>query len=388
MIRNKIIIIGEEHHNTLGVLRSIGEIGIQSHLIITQSPKPFVIHSKYIDTLYRIENESQLSTTLLSHFGNEEFKPIVICCDDKSIATIDNNYNKLSNLFILPNAGKVQSNINRLMSKAEQQRFANQVGLSIPKTWTIYGNNSIPSDIIYPCIVKTNTSISGSKTDIKVCYSADELLANTRREVEYLIQEYIEKEFELNVVACAYNNGQNLIIPGVIHKIREYPAKKGSSSFSVLRDCSQYPYLPVDKIKKMMSLIEYDGLFSIEFICKDNKCYFLEINFRNDGNGYIPTSAGVNLPYLWCCSRLSLPIPHYEPQTPHYFMADVRDIFHVVKDKSLSFKQWRNDFKRTNCFLLYNRKDKMPFIVYIWHWFVEVLRLFPSKICKLVKDYM
>ena len=32
--------------------------------------------------------------------------------------------------------------------------------------------------------------------------------------------------------------------------------------------------------------------------------YFLEINMRNDGNAYCVTSAGVNLPYIWCYYQL------------------------------------------------------------------------------------
>lgn len=384
MMENKVIVVGSEHHNTLGVLRSFGEMGIKPDLIIIRELKPFVIRCRYINTIHKISCEAEIVDALLTHFGGETKKPIVVCCNDKSIAVIDANYEELSKRFILPNAGGIQGEINRLMSKTVQHQLAEQVGLLIPKTWTILGNGSIPSDIIFPCIVKTDASINGSKSDIKVCRTLDELRENTNRDVEYLVQEYIEKEYELNVVACSCNRGQDIVIPGVIHKIREYPIRRGSSSFSVLADCSQYPHLPIDKIKQIISLMQYDGLFSIEFVCRDNRCYFLEINFRNDGNGYVPTSAGVNLPYIWCYSRINSSLPEYIPHTPHYFMADVRDIFHVIKDKTLSFKEWRKDLKRTNCFLLYNKRDKKPFRIYVFNWFLEVLRLLPRKIGKVL----
>lgn len=384
MIDNKIIVVGSEHHNTLGVLRSFGEIGIRPDLIITKEPKPFVIHCRYINTVYRISCETEIVEILLTHFGGETLPPIVVCCNDKSSAIIDENYDKLSDLFILPNARGLQGEIKRLMSKTVQYQLAKQVGIIAPKTWTIKGNQPIPQDIVYPCIVKTDASVDGSKSDIKVCHTFEELRDNTSREVEYLVQEYIDKDYELNVVACSCHKGQDVVVPGVIHKIREYPIRKGSSSFSVLEPCSSYPNLPVDKIKQILALIEYDGLFSIEFVCKGDKCYFLEINLRNDGNGYVPTSAGVNLPYIWSYSRVYSKIPTYKSQTPHYFMADMRDIFHVIKNRTLTFREWYKDLKRTNCFLLYNRRDKKPFYVFLWYWCVDVLRLLPRKICKMI----
>ena len=32
---------------------------------------------------------------------------------------------------------------------------------------------------------------------------------------------------------------------------------------------------------------------------KDGKDYFMEINFRNDGNSICVTASGMNLPYIW-----------------------------------------------------------------------------------------
>ena len=44
----------------------------------------------------------------------------------------------------------------------------------------------------------------------------------------------------------------------------------------------------------------------MEFIHgKDGKDYFMEINYRDDGNSICVTSFGLNLPYLYCLSLFS-----------------------------------------------------------------------------------
>ena len=345
------------------MLRSLGEEGIKSELIITKSAYEFVTSCKYINSVQTINGDNEIISAL-RHFEQNNKPPIVICCDDKSIAEIDKHYNDISKKFLIPNAGQ-QGRINFLMSKLEQQKLAAESGLRFPKTWKVMGDSTLPIDIDYPCIVKADSSIDGYKSDMKVCHTFDELKSSTSRHIEYLVQEYIEKEYELNVEACSLNHGEDIIIPGVIYKIREYPAKRGSSSFAVLKKCTEFPNLPVEEIKKLLRLTQYEGLFSIEFVCKDSQCYFLEVNFRNDGNGYIPTSAGCNLPYIWYNYHSGKEIGNFSVHTPHYFMADINDILHVIKGHQLKFREWRTDFKRTNCFLLYNHQDKRPFRAYV-----------------------
>lgn len=377
MKNNRVIILGDDHHNTLGVIRSFGEKGIRTDVVINYTKHSFVRYSRYIRSFHTIHSEEDVHSCIEQIIYSDTGLVILFCCSDWFISVIDKAYDRYKGRCVCFSAGnQCGGEINRLMSKNLQQAIALEAGLNIPKTWILSRNSSIPDDIVFPCIVKTDLSVEGTKADIVVCETKEALIKNISKNVNYIVQEYIEKEYELNVLGCAVDHGDNSIIPGVIHKIREYPVGKGSSSFSVLKDYTEYPHLNVDGIRKMMKLMKYDGLFSVEFVCKDHKCYFLEVNFRNDGNGYIPTSAGVNLPYIWACSVLKLSYDIPSVSLPHYFMADVRDIFHV-KNGTLPFRIWFNDWKRTNCFLLYNKNDKKPFWGYC-------KTLFLSAIYKLI----
>ena len=63
-------------------------------------------------------------------------------------------------------------------------------------------------------------------------------------------------------------------------------------------------------LQKCISFIRevgYTGLFSMEFLRdKYGNDYFMEINFRNDGNAISVTEAGVNLPYIWYAYNSSI----------------------------------------------------------------------------------
>ena len=49
MSKKKVIVIGGNHHNTLGVLRSLGEKGVFSELILVTSSKyPYVKYTYYL----------------------------------------------------------------------------------------------------------------------------------------------------------------------------------------------------------------------------------------------------------------------------------------------------------------------------------------------------
>ena len=95
---NKVIVIGGDHHNTLGVIRGLGERGVKSELIlVTPSKMTFVNYSRYVSSCIRLEDDSKIVETLLTKYKNEQEKPVVICCSDSSSGVIDENRNKKKN---------------------------------------------------------------------------------------------------------------------------------------------------------------------------------------------------------------------------------------------------------------------------------------------------
>ena len=122
-----------------------------------------------------------------------------------------------------------------------------------------------------------------------------------------------------------------------------------------------------DKEKKYMenvSSIGFEGLFSVELLCKKDKAYFLEINMRNDGVGYLYTKTGANHPYLWALystgNLTESIINNVRCKTPTHLMqqADFSNVLH----HELSFTKWLRDLCRTRAFFVLSIRDPKPFL--------------------------
>ena len=96
---------------------------------------------------------------------------------------------------------------------------------------------------------------------------------------------------------------------------------------------------------------------------KDGKDYFMEINFRNDGNSICVTASGMNLPYIWYLYNCGDPYTEelcYDKMKEVLIMPEIDD-FHNVRTRQISLFHWLNDVRRTDCFMEFSKHDQRPF---------------------------
>ena len=167
---------------------------------------------------------------LLTTFSNEKVKPIIYCGSDTSISLLDNAYDVLKEKFFIFNAKNTRGRINHYMNKVFMFPLAEKCGLTTIKTWHLKKSEIDSANLIYPILVKPNNSLGGAKADIKISYNKEELLRNMHEGIDYILQEYIEKDYELNLLGLSLYAGKQILYPGVINKLREYTM--GSSSFA------------------------------------------------------------------------------------------------------------------------------------------------------------
>lgn len=359
-MNNEVIVIGGDHHNTLGVIRGLGERSIHPDVIIKSlSSMTFVDASKYIKKRWIIKDESEIVDLLLSEYRNEKEKPVVICCSDTSSGVIDDNRDKLVPYFILPGAEK-QGHISALMSKKRMAELALEIGLNIPQTTYVKNPDMELRRIKLPCIIKPLESRNGKKTDIAICRTYDELrkYAASNNLCNDQIQDFIDKDFEYQLIGCSTKS--EVIIPGVSKILR--PCKGSNTSF--------LHYIPledgfcdIEKCKEFVQRTGYKGLFSIEIIRdKKGRDYFMEINFRNDGNAICVTAAGVNLPYIWYldCTGKDYSREKNKKIQSVYVMPDMAELKLLVT-RQISLKEYISDFRKTDRFMEYDKKDSKPF---------------------------
>lgn len=107
---NKIILIGGNHHNGLGLVRSFGVNGIKPLGIIIGNNKKnsFVTKSRYWEKTWVFSSEKEAISFLLGNFKQEIEKPVIIPWSDSAAAEIDNNLDALMPFFIVPSLGGIQ----------------------------------------------------------------------------------------------------------------------------------------------------------------------------------------------------------------------------------------------------------------------------------------
>lgn len=192
--KHTFIVIGYEHYNPLGVIRSLGENGIRPVVMILKSSIAIASKSRYIDKFYSLESNEQAVEIILSEYTNEKYKPFVIPCDDNSTETIDRNYDRLIGKFFIPNAG-CQDRISKFMNKLTIMDLAEKHGLNIIPSWVVK-KGDIPDDIVFPVFTKPMTSYPNWKADYYICRNEEDLKAAYKniQGRELLLQQYITKK--------------------------------------------------------------------------------------------------------------------------------------------------------------------------------------------------
>lgn len=350
-----VIIIGDSFNNTLGVIRSCGRAGAKVIFILVGHDRLFVSRSRYVSEVFRCQTlddcEPILESLALSHRG-----ATLICSNDKAAKWVDERECELSKIFLTPCRGK---QIGDLFEKDAQCRLARDCGFTVPRS-ELYERGERFPELDFPILMKPADSNHGEKSDIHICRSigdVEEALSHPSCCNRFIVQEFIEKEYELNAIGIATERG--IIVPGAVRKIRHYPDIYSPCSFGQYRPLSEFD-IDIKAIEKFIEQVGYYGPFSVEFLHKGSKNYFMEFNFRNDGLAYVATVAGANLPELYLTEAdINKPVSI----RPTYMMDLSTDFCHV-KSGTLSRGSWLKDYIRTCCQLNFSPLDPLPTLLY------------------------
>ncbi len=359
------MIFGDNSPNTLGLVRSVGESGYDVYLLLHEKKQKrcFVSCSRYVKAYFSVKCLKDSLLILHDVLDEGGQAPVLLCSNDHIMSFLDDHYDALRRSFVVFNAKGEQGRISHFMDKREMLKLASECGLNTIKTWSLRGGDPIPDNIIFPCITKAVDSIVGSKADLVVCNNIVDLSMHLKDGMEYLVQEYIKKDYEINVNGVSLGHGTTIVMPGAIRKIRETLARQ--SDFIVLEQLPKG--LDLDLVSRFIAEIGYEGLFSIEFLCKGDVFYLLEINMRNDGVSYLYTRAGWNLPEIWIrymSGETDCKSDKRDPVFKQYYLMTLGDVFNFREGK-VGFWDWLKDICKTDVHLVLNLKDPLPFIALI-----------------------
>lgn len=309
-MEKKVIVIGKNYSNTLGVVRALGSAGYSVDVIFVyfyKSVLPIVSKSKYIDRFYAIKDKDDNQIlSLLETYSNGNKIPL-IPTDDYSVSLIDANKDKLERWFYTPHVKSgAKYSVSELMVKKVQNDIALLCGLKVIPSWYIdlVGNKefTIPSDIVFPCFVKPLVSSQGTKYEITTCHDIKELeitlekLQQARTNRTILIQKFITIVEEYSMPGISTED--NVFFPAVLKKVETGQRARGVTLVGKILN-PEVETSTVSKVIDFAKELNYVGLIDIEFFKDaDGETYYCETNFRSSGVLYSIIKAGCNLPSM------------------------------------------------------------------------------------------
>ena len=356
-MEEKVIVIGGNHHNTLGLIRSLGKKGIKTVLILcSKKNDSYVLKSRYILDHYLVHNYQDSIAILTDELVCDE-KQVVICATDGAASVIDQHRDELKSHYVLPGIQQ-QGGLNKIMDKEAMSQIAQSCGLRIPYSIVVRKTETDFSNIPFPCIIKPIKSIEGSKADISVCYDAEVFRKKLRNchSKSVQVQQYISKVFEYQLIGLSFGE---VIIPGRSRIITQPLATNTGYLHYEHLDGTE----PLEQCKEFMLKTGYSGLFSMEFIRDaEGNDYFMETNFRNDGNSICVTEAGVNLPYIWysLCKNPNLSLESFETEIKEIYVMPEFDEIRLWSANKISFSRLWKEMKQANAFMEYDPEDPAP----------------------------
>lgn len=359
---NKIIILGNDHTNTLGLVQTLGRTGYYMIASVWGIKTDLVMSSVYCKELYTGNTPQECIEKIInsSIATDGDPIPIIASCDDAALI-LEKNKERLKENYVFEHLTSAYT-ILKLAEKELQVKLASDAKFNIPKSWSMNLPGDIPDGITFPCIIKPLISCQGTKSDIHVCKDMVELqknLSSLKVTTKVMIQQYIERDYEISILGCGLKNG-DAVIPCVENKLTLYPKYTGLECLAKMEPLEDTEIIA--SIKSLIKTIGYVGPFSVEMMhCKmDNKFYFTEINLRNDGANSFVYKYGVNIPLIHVKDIMNEEFSLDFTTSPGYYIWDYHHFMSLLH-RDISIKEWYRELKKSKGFLTYFPDDKKPF---------------------------
>ena len=318
----RILIVGKNSSTNLTMARSFGRAGYEVEVLRLVAKKPpkndplnkFMpdAFSRYIKAYYTCitGGDSLKAYMKIMSLVEPERKMLLVPADDQAASVIDEYYDDLKYYYLTQSINGKSGEVNKLMSKAEQNKVAQAAGLPTLGQVVISTHNGefeVPDGIYFPCFAKPDVSMLHSKSIMRRSDSKEELnnhiySISRKRDRDMLVERYIEIKNEYSLLGVC--DGEIAFGPAIF-TVEEYGkgARKGIAvSGRILSIKKQRPELQsfVADLNRLVETIGFKGLYDIDFVEDETgNFYFVELNMRFGASGCAFTECGVNLPGMY-----------------------------------------------------------------------------------------
>lgn len=374
----KHIVFGRIIGNSLGQIRSLGEVGLNPVLVWVGNDSSVLRNSKYLSEIHTFSTIQEGIDFLLSSFADTKIKHVLTIDSDGIVAEINKQYSELSKYFYFFNAGE-DNRLTKMMGKESLCNLAKKHGLLVPVS-EIVALGELPKKVTYPLLTKAVDSFTASwKTQCRICEDEGDLM-NLYKTLDaniILLQNYIQKKNEFVLQGIAINAGKDVFIPIEGSYFRIPDGYFGS--YLYFNGITKTGERLIKPVKSMLAEIGYEGVFEVEFIIdKEGNYIFLEINFRHTLWNHAFSNMGLNFCKIWSDAIINNKFPLTQSisiEKRHVLIHEFVDFLWYAKSRKVNIFKWILQFLGADSYVIWDRHDVKPFITYLKKIIKNKLRL-------------
>lgn len=380
----RVIVSGRNYASNLCLARAFGKAGYEVEVLRIYQKLPRykrflgMLHpdaySKYIKAHHVCVTRGRSLNLVnkLRKLADPNRKMLLIPADDLVASIVDEYYDELKELYVIPNVDGCPGAISRLMNKETQTNLAVAAGLPVLNSCVIRsseGQFEIPETVKYPCFIKPNISKNGSKTKMQRCNDRDELynaLADLakQRDFEMKVEDFVDIRREYSILGLSTKDV--VIGPGLFGAdFGGHGGQRGIAMSGEVLPCSQQGEL-IDDVCRFIKSLNYEGLFDVDLIeTMDGKVYFVELNLRYGGSGYSIVESGANLPGMFADYMLmNKPVDVDCCVQPGKTFVNERVMLGEYKEGYLTAADMKEWMKKVDIHFIYDEEDPKAYQCY------------------------
>jgi predicted ATP-grasp superfamily ATP-dependent carboligase len=372
-----VLVLHMEHHGALGVMRSLGRLGVPMYGV-HPTPRPPASFSKYCRKVFALDLDRTppaQSVDRLRDIAREiGSMPLLMPTNDESALFVAHNASQLQDLFVFP-ANLVQV-VWSLYNKKDMCLLAKR--LSIPTPDTVFPQSR--KEVLefceraqFPVMLKASDNIHTSRHAGKkmvIARSKDELIGQYRAMEDgshpsLMIQEYIPGgDDSVWMLNGYFDEHSECLFSMTAKKIHQTPVYTGMTALGI---CLPNPAIEL-ATKTLVRAIGYQGILDIgyRYDARDGQYKLLDVNPRLGAtfrlfvghNGMDVTRAE----YLHFTGQ---PVPASHMSTGRKWIledADVVSCIQYYRDGVLSLQDWLGSYRGINECAWYAADDIVPFL--------------------------
>ncbi len=371
------IILKLEHYGSLGIMRSLGRLGIKVFGIDSFKNPPAAV-SKFCESYFNLDidnlPEDQIVGFLLRITKYTGKPALLIPTTDETALLISKYAEVLNECFLLPQISYELTK--NLCSKREMYFIASACGVPVPKSFFPQSINEVielSDQVNFPVMIK---GIDGGKlenhTGNKMLIIKDKPgLIDIYRAMEkdskdnVMIQEYIPFTKDRMWIYNAYfNSASECLVSFTGRKIRQNPIYTGMTSLGICESNKTLSGLATSFLKR----IGYCGPVDIDFVfdVRDNKYKMLDVNPRIGASFRLFVSReDTDIARALYLDLTGQRIEFSRVEEGRKWFVEDKDLlssFRYFKCGHLNFKEWLKSFDNVNEAGYFAADDLKPFL--------------------------